>query len=265
MLKEYAEIARPINCAMGAMGTVLAVFISGSSSVCGYLIGAAIALLVMAAGNALNDYMDVEIDRIAHPNRPLPSGRMSAKSALHFSILLFALGIVASVPLGAIVIAIVSVNIAFMVLYEAWGKRNPSGNVIISYLVGSLFLFGGAISGSIEGVLVLFFLSFFATLGREMAKGIEDLEGDRGKRKTLAVISLPAAKYLSVTFIATAVALSPLPYAQGLFSEVYLILVAFTDVVFLYSMISVLNGKRASVLMRYGMILALVSFIGGAI
>jgi geranylgeranylglycerol-phosphate geranylgeranyltransferase len=265
VIQDYVRLIRPINCAMGALGTAIAVFISGGSSIYRYVIGATIAFLVMAAGNALNDYMDVEIDRIAHPDRPLPSGRMGTKSALYFSIILFALGLTISVPLGALVVVIVSFNIAFMILYEVWGKRNPFGNVIISYLVGSLFLFGGAISGSIERVLVLFLLSFFATFGREIAKGIEDLEGDRGKRRTMAVISPPAAKYLSVAFIAIAVALSPLPYAQGLFSEVYLILVAFADAVFLYSMISVLNGKRASALMRYGMILALVSFIGGTL
>jgi len=80
MLNECAEIARPINCAMGALGTALAIFISGGGSASGYLIGAVTAFMVMAAGNALNDYMDVEIDRIAHPNRPLPSGRMRTKS-----------------------------------------------------------------------------------------------------------------------------------------------------------------------------------------
>jgi len=125
MLNECAEIARPINCAMGALGTALAIFISGGGSASGYLIGAVTAFMVMAAGNALNDYMDVEIDRIAHPNRPLPSGRMRTKSALYLSILLFALGLTISVPLGALVFVIVSFNITFMILYEVKGKKIP--------------------------------------------------------------------------------------------------------------------------------------------
>ena len=38
-------------------------------------------LFFMAAGNALNDLSDVEIDKIAHPSRPLANGSISTPQA----------------------------------------------------------------------------------------------------------------------------------------------------------------------------------------
>ncbi|MDY6986064.1 MAG: UbiA family prenyltransferase [Candidatus Thermoplasmatota archaeon] len=262
MIRDYARLIRPLNCTMGAFGTVIAVFVSGGSSISSYASGAVTAFLAMAAGNALNDYTDIEIDRTAHPQRPLPSGRMSKNEALYLAMVLFLLACLASLPLGVYPFAIVLVNISLMILYELYAKNNPSGNIIISYLVGSLFLFGGAIAGHMKSSFVLFLLAFFATLGREIAKGIEDVEGDRGKRRTIAVIDLSAARYLSAVFIIMAVILSPLPYLQGLFSAVYLPLVALADILFIYSVTRI--GKN-SVILRYSMLIALLAFIGGAI
>ena len=38
-------------------------------------------LFFMAAGNALNDLSDIEIDKIAHPSRPLAQGILSVSEA----------------------------------------------------------------------------------------------------------------------------------------------------------------------------------------
>jgi len=262
VIRDYVRLIRPLNCTMGAFGTVIAIFISGGSSISGYAFGALTAFLAMAAGNALNDYTDVEIDRTAHPQRPLPSGRISKNRALYLAIVLFLLACLASLPLGTYSFAIVLVNISLMILYEFRAKNNPLGNIIISYLVGSLFLFGGAIAGHVKSSFILFLLAFFATLGREVAKDIEDVEGDRGKRRTIAVIDLSAARYLAAISIIIAVILSPLPYLQGLFSAVYLPLVALADILFIYSITR--TGKN-SIILRYSMLIALFAFIGGAI
>jgi len=264
-LRDYLRLIRPINCFMGAFGTVIAIFISGGSSINSYAFGAATAFLAMAAGNALNDYIDIEIDRIAHPDRPLPSGSISRKGALYMAAALFFLALTVSTPLGADAFTIASINIMLMILYELYAKNNPSGNIIISYLVGSIFLFGGAIGGQLRDSLFLFLLAFFATLGREIAKSIEDLEGDRGRRRTIALINLPAARYLSALFTLIAVALSPLPYLKGIFSLFYLISVALADGLFILCVIKIFRNEKSSTIMRYSMIIALIAFIGGAI
>ena len=40
-----------------------------------------ICLGFMCSWNALNDYLDLEIDKVNRPERPLPSGDISVKSA----------------------------------------------------------------------------------------------------------------------------------------------------------------------------------------
>src|SRR4051812_47413374 len=45
------------------------------------IVMAAIAILLTAFANADNDVRDYEIDKVAHPFRPLPSGRLSLAAA----------------------------------------------------------------------------------------------------------------------------------------------------------------------------------------
>jgi len=80
------------------------------------------------------------------------------------------------------------VNIVLMVSYEAALKaRGAPGNLVIAYLVGSLFLFAGVsvFRSSIDPLVrtgILAALAFFTTLGREITKDIEDMRGDVDRR-----------------------------------------------------------------------------------
>ena len=49
----------------------------------------AITVLATAAGMAINDYFDRDIDRINKPGRPIPRGAVATKSTLSFSLVLF--------------------------------------------------------------------------------------------------------------------------------------------------------------------------------
>jgi len=48
-------------------------------------LGCAAAFCFIGAGNALNDFFDREIDKKAHPDRPIPSGRVTPRAALWVS------------------------------------------------------------------------------------------------------------------------------------------------------------------------------------
>ena len=58
-----------------------------------------------AGGMVLNDVCDLERDRSLHPERPLPSGRVSPKAASLFAIVLFTLAIASSCLAGPLAIA----------------------------------------------------------------------------------------------------------------------------------------------------------------
>src|SRR3989442_3244658 len=80
------RLARPLNCAMAAVGVGIGGIVAVGSQAWGSL-----ALpLVLAGGaaasftpgrNALNDLYDPETDRVNHPKRPLPSGQLRLETA----------------------------------------------------------------------------------------------------------------------------------------------------------------------------------------
>ena len=44
----------------------------------------------------LNDYFDIEVDKVNAPNRPLPSGLISSGTAIVFTIIISLLGVLVS-------------------------------------------------------------------------------------------------------------------------------------------------------------------------
>ena len=268
MLKSYVSLIRPLNCFMGVFAILIAIFISAESSISAatIFIASLIGFVAMGAGNILNDYTDIEIDRIAHPHRPLPKGEIEKKNTLFLSIFLFSLSVVLSFFLNVFAAIIVALNVTIMVLYELKLKNmGLTGNIAIGYLVGSLFLFGGAVTESLGNVFILFLLAALSTVGREFVKGIEDIEGDKGTRRTLAVMNIKHAKLGAVLTITIAIILSPLPYLMGQFSILYLAIVSIADVMFIYSLYIICTKNRGSSLMKYAMIIALISFIAGKV
>src|SRR4030065_1574120 len=82
------------NCVLGAFGSLLpAVVCGGIEGVQDFALqvslSMAIVVLFTGAGNSLNDYFDREIDKIAHPKRPIPAGIARAHAALILSMALF--------------------------------------------------------------------------------------------------------------------------------------------------------------------------------
>lgn len=75
-------------------------------------------------GIVFNDVFDAELDKTERPERPIPSGKASIKSASILAIILFGLGFVAAWQVFALS-GIIAVVIAILaVLYNAWGKHH---------------------------------------------------------------------------------------------------------------------------------------------
>jgi len=271
------ELMRYRNCAMAGLASVIGAAIAYSAApgepVWMGLIFITV-FVITGAGNAINDYFDAGIDAINRPDRPIPSGRISGISAFRFSIILFAAGVVISYFIGSdrIPFLIATFNSFLLYLYAAFLKRRAFiGNLSVSYLTGSTFLFGGAAYGGkgIQVTLILFFLSMLATLAREIVKTIEDMEGDRKDgASTLPIrIGERLAAYTACAFGLLAVVLSPLPYLMGLFNEYYLLVVGIADLIFLYAMFMILKKDpgASSKYFKAGMFFALIAFIAGSL
>ena len=236
-----------------------------------------VVFLITGAGNALNDLFDVEIDRINRPDRPLPSGAISKRSALYLAVLFFTIGVGVSGLLGSLCLLVAVVNSGLLVVYASHLKRTPLiGNLSVAYLTGSTFLFGGAVLGfdGARVVLILSLLATLATLSREIIKDLLDMKGDslRGARTLPILFGERPALYLSALSLFMAIGLSPLPYFQSLpdgralFGHLYLFIVAVADLLFIAGIASSFRERAHSpTILKLAMLVALSSFVIGAV
>jgi geranylgeranylglycerol-phosphate geranylgeranyltransferase len=297
----YLELIRPGNCLM----SVFAVFIGGLLvirwdfsqflSLSPLYLALIAVLLITGAGNAINDYVDVEADRVNKPKRPVPSGRVPRKGALALSLLLFALGIALAgiPPMNMVTFAIAVFNSFLLVLYSFYlqGKL-LAGNLSISYLAGSTFLFGGASLGDMTLPLILGLLAGLATFSREIVKDVEDMEGDKlamvkklakragekirekigiSKRGIWSHYGTRAALSIAALSLILAIIISPVPYVLGLLGISYLILVIITDAVFASCILGMARAKKRkdfsviSTRIKTGMNLGFLAFVIGVL
>jgi len=197
--RAFVELARPTNMllvfAAVVFGTALALPpgacpTSGWWEALGPLLAAAVALsLVAAGGYALNDRMDLAIDRINRPERPLPAGHLSPRSAVVFCVCAWAAAIGLTFfgpPSGYI---IVPFCILLSVIYAMRLKHTGlAGNLAVALMTSLALAYGATAAGGLDRVIPLAALAFLVNLSREIFKDVEDLPGDaEAGARTLAV------------------------------------------------------------------------------
>jgi geranylgeranylglycerol-phosphate geranylgeranyltransferase len=267
------KLARPGNCAMASLGALLASIACGgpealSEFTVEIVVSMATVAAFTAAGNSLNDYFDRDVDRLAHPDRPIPRGLLSPSTALTISAVLFALALGLSMFVSPWSLIIVITSVGVMVGYEVVLKAEGfAGNLAISWLTGALFLFGGAAVDRLGLAAILAALAFLATLGREVIKDVQDVEGDRRTRRTLPMrIGQRNAGLVAAGALGTAVVLSPAPYLLDLLSVWYVPVVAAADAIFIYcALIQFEKPEKGQKAAKLAMIVALIAFLAGGV
>lgn len=271
VLRGLGELARPVNAIAAGALTFLGAFVAGAAA--DAPVAAVVALvatiLATAAGNAINDYFDRDIDRINNPDRPIPRGAVPPRLALGMAAVAFvlALGMVLLwLPLLAIVIALI--NLVALVAYTELFKGLPGiGNAVVAYLGGSTFLFGAAAVDALgTPPLVLALLAALSTLAREIIKDVEDVEGDKAEGLTTLPIAIGKRRslWIATVLLLVAVISSPLPYLAGIFSVAYLAVVLPADGIMVYAGVRAFDDpSTGQSLMKYGMFLAAGAFVIG--
>ncbi len=247
---NYLSLVRIPNCMIIGLAVVVgeAIALGTVPPFEKALLGFLTASLMMAGTMVLNDIYDVEIDKVNSPDRPIASGRVEVREALAFGIILSVLSIASSFLLGVWTLLTATLALVLMIYYNTRGKKTGLfGNAVVSFNVALPFFYGGLAVGSLNPLLLVFsVLAFLANLGREVAKGIPDAQGDRqlGVR-TLAVSRGPrAAANVSAVLFLTAVALSFLPPLSGGVSSLYFPGVVLADAGFVYSSSRLLLDPR---------------------
>jgi len=282
-------LVRPWNCILAGLAVLVGVFIAGKTfHFNGELVGIdwtfyefvraalafAAAALITGAGNTINDYFDRRIDKVNRPDRPIPSGRIKAPEALTISQTLFIVGIFLTVFVNVACVLLAALNSLMLAFYAAGLKRRGfAGNLVIGYLVGSTFLFGGLVIGEIQAAGILAAMAALSTVGRELVKGIEDMRGDRASGLSTFPVRYGARKAaaLAAAFIAAAIVLAPLPRILDIFGPVYLWVVTASIIAFVWSAALILKSQKpkaagsASLGCKIAMGLGMLAFLAGAV
>jgi len=272
---EYLKLTRPQNNLIAALSVLVGALVSGDIECWRRVTFACIsAFFISGGGNCLNDFFDVEIDRINKPFRPLPKGKISKRSALWFSVFLFLTGLCVSFFIRPLSVVIAATAIIFLIFYGHTLKRKLFwGNFTVSFVSALAFVYGGvATTFGEQGRTKDFRLSlipavfaFLFHMGREIVKDLEDLKGDR----SLNVSSLPIRFGIRFSLaFATAIFsflifLTLLPYLFDIFSLPYLIMVILgVDLVLFYVVWSMWKDPSASNLGRLSAILKIDMLLG---
>jgi len=230
-VRGAVELTRPGNALAAGVLTFIGAFVAGGLAAPTSTAFAVLATgVATGGGNAINDYFDREIDAINRPDRPIPRGAVTPRTALAFSLALFAAAVGLTLLLPPVAIAIAVVNLLALVAYTEVFKGLPGvGNALVAYLTGSTFLYGGAaVGGDLTTVSVLFVLAAAATMAREIVKDVEDVAGDREEGLNTLPIAVGERTALGVAaaFVAAAMLASPVPYLRGTFGGAYLVVLA---------------------------------------
>ena len=233
-------------------------------------------LFFMGAGNAMNDLRDIEIDRIAHPNRPLARDALSEKEAkrLMISLALLSLGSLVACSLmmddeRTYTLSIYGIVALLMLSYDSFlelKNKGLIGNISISLLVAAVTLYGASSVGELTNPLIWYVsgVVFFVNLAREIVKDCQDLDADSETRVTLPMkIGLENSRMVAYVITLFGIVMLYIPYWQGPFEFGQLLFQAPAMLVLI-----TLNGPMwkgddyvAATRLRIAMLLGLLGFI----
>jgi len=265
-LEEYVRLLRPLNCIIAGFAALIGYWISAS----GIMLDSNALMVFLAvfsicgAGQAINDYFDLEIDRKKKLRKALALGKIKAHDAFSFAMVLFLIGIIISIKLGTLPFIISLFISLLLIAYSAFPKLKIAGNWIVALGTAMTVIFGASVLEKFDIVLWLFLPMLFANSARELIKDLEDLKADKGLKLTLPmIIGVKNTKsivgiYLTFTILAACYIFAFKIVTSGL----YLLLVLVAAIALFLAAWHTGRGdfSKAQKFSKYGMLLALLAF-----
>ena len=278
----WLELMRPKNLVLGAITVPLGAAFTLQGQIVDEMIIIFLqtisVMLFIGAGNVMNDIKDFEIDKLAHPNRPLPSQQISLIAATKFSWILWALSILCLVSAtyfsmdfdlwwSTIVIYIIAVIL--MVSYDHGPKTKEmglQGNIAISLMVAAVIIYGASSVGGLLNPLIWWVAGvvFFTNLAREIVKDCQDIIADEGQRTTLPMrIGLEKSRMAAYVIIMAALVCLYMPFWRGPFEFGQLVFQTPAILVLITLNGPLFKGEDAlvSARIRVAMLLGLIGFL----
>jgi len=234
--KAHIQLLRPplaaMDLAMPAASALLASYsVSGSlPALLPFILATIGAYCAITSSYVYNDCCDIDVDRVAMPNRPLPSMRLEKREAQRWSLILFCVAAAVSLYLNPESFATLMAATLIITIYSAWAKRNTPFSWVFVGLAFGLVPFGVWLAIEPAGILmpgasihpasVLLALMICITdWGFTNCDASRDVEGDKanGIPTTPAIYGIPATSKMVAIFWFIGVALSvALGFSAGL-------------------------------------------------
>ncbi len=188
------------------------------------------------------------------PERPIPTGAVTPSEALVSAFILTLIGLAAALLTDPVpnwqCLVIAFASWVIVILYVTKGKKTGlPGNLLVSTCIAVPFIYGGFAVGTgivpTTGIFVA--MAFLSNTGREITKGIVDVQGDnKNNIKTVAVLyGEQKAAIAAAVFYLSAVFLTPLPLLWQFVSFWFLPFVVLTDLgLVLASILLLLNPSK---------------------
>lgn len=268
----YIKLIRPVNSIM--IGFAVLVGESVASSFLPFsiftLLGFLTGFSITAYSMVINDIFDEEVDRRNKLDRPLATGAVSSRSAKKYAIFFLLLGLTFSLLTGLLTFAIAFAFALLSTLYN-WKLKESGlpGNLAVALSMTIPFIYGGLLAGKSFDLLLdsMALTAFLSGVGREVIKGISDVEGDalRNVRSIARVKGVRAASYTGALFFLLAVATSQVPTILGKVGLPYLIVIGITDIFFIFLSVWIIKNNDSARKVKtgalFGMLLGLIGFI----
>tara|TARA_B100000953_G_C17989636_1_gene411673 strand:- start:61 stop:894 length:834 start_codon:yes stop_codon:yes gene_type:complete len=274
-MNPYLALTRPGNMILTVIAVIAGSFIAAGPEIMDFQIEVVIccvcSMLLVGGGNALNDYNDRETDKENHPERPIPSGSISADTASIYAQALLGSGLLILLFTleNKMPFVIALIGILLLTAYENGLKAaGISGNITVGLMSGAVFLFAGMAVNDPGPTLWMFGLAVLATITREIIKDIQDLEGDRDRRTLPASIGIENSMRVAILFLLIAIGLSYTAMDQfdGMASNAYLGGITLANGTMLFG---IYNAKQEDYFggqknLKQGMGIAMLAFIAAA-
>jgi heme o synthase len=253
LLRDLIALTKPRIISLLLVTTIVPMFVAGHPSwtlVLAVFIG---GYLMAGGANAVNMYMDRDIDdRMSRTRlRPIPSGRMQPREVLAFGVLLsttatWLLAHTANVLTAALALA----GFYFYVfIYTRWLKRTTPQNIVIGGAAGAFPPLVGwaAVTGRVDLTAVyLFLIIFYWTPPHFWALALLKQRdyGKAGVPMAPLVWGEDETKRQMLWYTLILLPLTILPVCFGALGMIYLVSAAILDALFLNGVVRVMRAQE---------------------
>ncbi|HYC52054.1 MAG TPA: heme o synthase [Gemmatimonadaceae bacterium] len=251
LARDFVMLTKPRIISLLLVTTIAPMFVAGRPGWELVLVVFVGGYLMAGGANAVNMYLDRDIDdRMSRTRlRPIPSGRMHPREVLAFGLLLatgatfllarFANVLTAALALGGFY--------AYVFLYTRWLKRSTPQNIVIGGAAGAFPPLVGwaAVTGSIDLMAVyLFLIVFYWTPPHFWALALNKQKdyGRAGVPMAPLVWGETETKRQMLWYTIILLPLTVLPWAMGSLGLVYLVSALVLGAILLRGVINVLRA-----------------------